>query len=57
MGNSCNSKTNRKIGGLDVDSRAPGGSWQNADGVKVAVDPADPTQAKVKVLKVKGPDI
>ena len=56
MGNSCNSKTNRKIGGLDVDSRAPGGSWQNAD-VQVAADPADPTRAKVKVLKVKGPDI
>ena len=56
MGNSCNSKTNRKIGGLDVDARAPGGSWQNAD-VQVAADPADPTRAKVKVLKVTGPDI
>ena len=54
MGNTCNSKTNRKIGGLDVDSRAPGGSWQNAD-VQVAADPADPTRAKVKVLKVKIP--
>ena len=44
MGNSCNSKSNRNIGGLAVDSHAPDGSWQNADGVKVAANPADPKE-------------
>ena len=60
MGNSCNSKTNKKIKGLAVDARAPDGSWQNADGVQAAPDPADPKKANDKVLTVKipgGPEI
>ena len=60
MGNSCNSKSNRNIEGLAVDPGAPDGSWQNADGVKVAANPADPKRANDRVLTVKipgGPEI